>query len=186
MAGLTPVETDFDKQVFTYRDAQGNILTTEEALRRIQEASQSFGPGGQQVASGVRAGFDRVDDPVLSASGGLIGMAYGGSMPMNDMDVKYKEFSGMVGGRGDGMEDNVYMPIVEGESGQQVATLAVSPKEYVVDANTMSLLGNGNPDEGAEIMDKTVKDIRKKATGQTKQQKEIDGLAALNRMRRSV
>lgn len=220
MAGLTPVETDFDKQVFTYKDAQGNILTTEEALRRIQQASQSFGPGGQQVASGVRAGFDRVDDlpakrplgsveelgqfatsnlrpifmsqsggmvdPMLSASGGLIGMAYGGSMPMNDMDVKYKEFSGMVGGRGSGMEDNVYMPIVEGESGQQVATLAVSPKEYVVDANTMSLLGNGNPDEGAEIMDKTVKDIRKKATGQTKQQKEIDGLAALNRMRRSV
>ena len=186
MAGLTPVETDFDKQVFTYRDAQGNILTTEEALRRIQEASQSFGPGGEQVASGVRAGFDRVDDPVLSASGGLIGMAYGGSMPMNDMDVKYKEFSGMVGGEGTGMEDNVYMPIVEGEQGQQVATLAVSPKEYVVDANTMSLLGNGNPDEGAEIMDKTVKDIRKKATGQTEQQKEIDGLAALNRMRRSV
>jgi hypothetical protein len=114
-------------------------------------------------------------------------MMYGGqAMPENNMDVKYKEFSGMVGGRGDGMEDNVYMPIVEGESGQQVATLAVSPKEYVVDANTMSLLGNGNPDEGAEIMDKTVKDIRKKATGQTKQQKEIDGLAALNRMRRSV
>ena len=187
MAGLTPVETDFDKQVFTYKDAQGNILTTEEALRRIQEASQGFGSGGQQVASGVRAGFERVDDPVLSASGGLIGMMYGGqTMPENNMDVKYKEFSGMVGGRGDGMEDNVYMPIVEGESGQQVATLAVSPKEYVVDANTMSLLGNGNPDEGAEIMDKTVKDIRKKATGQTKQQKEIDGLAALNRMRRSV
>ena len=223
MAGLTPVETDFDKQVFTYRDTQGNILTTEEALRRIQEASQGFGSGGQQVASGVRVGFDRVAepragskplgsveelgkfavdtlqqpllgsqsggmvDPMLSASGGLIGMMYGGqTMPENNMDVKYKEFSGMVGGRGDGMEDNVYMPIVEGESGQQVATLAVSPKEYVVDANTMSLLGNGNPDEGAEIMDKTVKDIRKKATGQTKQQKEIDGLAALNRMRRSV
>jgi hypothetical protein len=81
MAGLTPVETDFDKQVFTYRDTQGNILTTEEALRRIQEASQGFGSGGQQVASGVRAGFDRVDDPVLRESGGLIGMAYGGSMP---------------------------------------------------------------------------------------------------------
>jgi len=96
MAGLTPVETDFDKQVFTYRDTQGNILTTEEALRRIQEASQGFGAGGQQVASGVRAGFDRVDDKVLSASGGLIGMMYGGqAMPENNMDVKYKEFSGM-------------------------------------------------------------------------------------------
>ena len=189
MAGLTPVETDFDKQQFTYRDRQGNILTRDEALRMIQQASQNVGAGGQKQASGVTYGFDRirVDDPVLSASGGLIGMMYGGqAMPENNMDVKYKEFSGMVGGRGDGMEDNVYMPIVEGESGQQVATLAVSPKEYVVDANTMSLLGNGNPDEGAEIMDKTVKDIRKKATGQTKQQKEIDGLAALNRMRRSV
>jgi len=186
MAGLT-VETDFDKQRFVYKDAQGNILTTDEALRLIQQASQNIGAGGQKVASGVRAGFERVDDPVLSASGGLIGMMYGGqAMPENNMDVKYKEFSGMVGGEGTGMEDNVYMPIVEGEQGQQVATLAVSPKEYVVDANTMSLLGNGNPDEGAEIMDKTVKDIRKKATGQTKQQKEIDGLAALNRMRRSV
>ena len=153
----------------------------------IQQASQRFGVGGQKQASGVTYGFDRVDDKILSASGGLIGMMYGGqAMPENNMDVKYKEFSGMVGGEGTGMEDNVYMPIVEGEQGQQVATLAVSPKEYVVDANTMSLLGNGNPDEGAEIMDQTVKDIRKKATGQTKQQKEIDGLAALNRMRRSV
>jgi len=186
MAGLTPVETDFDKQQFTYRDRQGNILTRDEALALIQQASQNVGAGGQKVASGVTYGFDRVDDPVLSASGGLIGMAYGGQMPMNNMDIKYKVFSGMVGGRGDGMEDNVYMPIVERDNGQQVATLAVSPKEYVVDANTMSLLGNGNPDEGAEIMDQTVKDIRMAATGQKKQQKEIDGLAALNRMRRSV
>jgi len=191
MAGLTPVETDFDKQIFTYKDTQGNILTRDEALRMIQQASQNVEAGGQKVASGVTYGFDRLKsggpvDPMLSSSGGLIGMAYGGSMPMNDMDVKYKEFSGMVGGRGSGMEDNVYMPIVEGEQGQQVATLAVSPKEYVVDANTMSLLGNGNPDEGAEVMDQTVKDIRRKATGQTEQQKEIDGLAALNRMRRSV
>ena len=187
MAGITKetVDTDFDKQRFVYRDAEGNPISTKKALEMIQAASQGFGPGGQRMASGVRGAFERVD-PVLSASGGLIGMAYGGSMPMNNMDVKYKEFSGMVGGRGSGMEDNVYMPIVEGEQGQQVATLAVSPKEYVVDANTMSLLGNGNPDEGAEIMDKTVKDIRMAATGQTKQQKEIDGLAALNRMRRSV
>ena len=187
MAGITKetIGDDFDKQRFVYKDDKGNPLTTAQALQMIQTASQSFGEGGQRMASGVRGTFERVD-PVLSASGGLIGMAYGGSMPMNNMDVKYKEFSGMVGGRGSGMEDNVYMPIVEGEQGQQVATLAVSPKEYVVDANTMSLLGNGNKDEGAEIMDKTVKDIRMAATGQTKQQKEIDGLAALNRMRRSV
>ena len=211
-AGIT---TDFDGQRVVYRNADGEEIDYQTALQMIQQASQDFGPGGERRASGVRLGFERVNpdsnfqgaspeqlanvvknvklfneggmvDPVLSASGGLIGMSYGGSMPMNNMDVKYKEFSGMVGGRGSGMEDNVYMPIVEGEQGQQVATLAVSPKEYVVDANTMSLLGNGNPDEGAEIMDETVKDIRMAATGQKKQQKEIDGLAALDRMRRSV
>jgi len=216
VAGLRKkVITDFDQQRVVYEDAEGNPIDYQTALRMIQQASQSFGPGGQRKPSGVRLAYERVNpnsnfqgaspeqlanvvknvklfneggmvDPVLSASGGLIGMSYGGSMPMNNMDVKYKEFSGMVGGRGSGMEDNVYMPIVEGEQGQQVATLAVSPKEYVIDANTMSLLGNGNPDEGAEIMDETVKDIRMAATGQKKQQKEIDGLAALDRMRRSV
>jgi len=184
---LSDADVGFDTQRAFYFDTKTNQpLTIAEALSRMQTASQSFGEGGEKQASGVSLGFEDVDDTVLSSSGGLIGMAYGGSMPMNNMDVKYKEFSGMVGGRGSGMEDNVYMPIVEGEQGQQVATLAVSPKEYVVDANTMSLLGNGNPDEGAEIMDETVKDIRMAATGQKKQQKEIDGLAALNRMRRSV
>lgn len=184
------VETDFGKQRVVYEDAEGNPIDYQTALQMIQQAAQGFGPGGERRASGVRLGFERVNEPVLRQSGGLIGMAYGG-MPANDMspnglDVRYKEFSGMVGGQGSGMQDNVYMPIVERENGQQVATLAVSPKEYVVDANTMSLLGNGNPDEGAEIMDETVKDIRMAATGQKQQQKEIDGLAALNRMRRSV
>ena len=62
----------------------------------IQQASQSFGPGGQRKPSGVRLAFERVDDPVLSASGGLIGMMYGGlNAYENNMDVKYKEFSGM-------------------------------------------------------------------------------------------
>ncbi len=183
-AGIT---TDFDGQRVVYKNADGEEIDYQTALQMIQQASQSFGPGGERKASGVRLGFERVDDPVLSASGGLIGMAYGkqigDNMPQDGLDVRYKEFSGMVGGQGDGMQDNVYMPIVERDNGQQVATLAVSPKEYVVDANTMSLLGNGNPDEGAEIMDETIKDVRMAATGQKKQQKEIDGLKALNRMR---
>jgi len=184
---LSDADVGFDQtNAFYFDTITKKPLTISEALARMQTAAQSFGKGGQQQASNVSLGFEDVGDTVLSSSGGLIGMAYGGQMPMNNMDVKYKEFSGMVGGRGDGMEDNVYMPIIERDNGQQVATLAVSPKEYVVDANTMSLLGNGNPDEGAEIMDETVKDIRMAATGQKKQQKEIDGLAALNRMRRSV
>ena len=153
-----------------------------QPLGSIEELGRFAVDTLQQPLLGSKSGG--MLDPVLRNSGGLIGMAYGGQMPQNGLDVRYKEFSGMVGGQGDGMRDNVYMPIVERDNGQQVATLAVSPKEYVVDANTMSLLGNGNPDEGAEIMDETIKDVRMAATGQREQQKEIDGLAALNRMRR--
>jgi hypothetical protein len=108
--------------------------------------------------------------------GGIMGLKAGG------------EFSGRVEGDGGGMEDNVYMPIVERSMGQQVGTLdnpkqvgtlAVSPSEYVIDSHTMAALGNGNADEGADVMDNVVKDIRKDAYGNTKQPNEINGLASL-------
>jgi len=189
------VETDYGKVATEYyrinpETGEEEIVPTDRALELIQLAYKNYNPnyaasqGVGALTSGVKTRFIRPGDTQLAASGGLIGMAYGGKMPQDGLDVRYKEFSGMVGGQGDGMQDNVYMPIVERDNGQQVATLAVSPKEYVVDANTMSLLGNGNPDAGAQIMDATVKDVRMAATGQRQQQKEIDGLQALNRMRR--
>jgi len=117
--------------------------------------------------------IDQTRDIASAASGGgLMQLAAGG------------EFSGMVPGDGHGMEDNVYMPIKEGE--EQVATLAVSPTEYVVDSYTMAALGNGNPVEGAERMDEVVKSIRKEAYGTDEQPNEIDGLAALEPMMERV
>jgi len=107
-----------------------------------------------------------MQNPMIAAKGGgLMNIAAGG------------EFSGRVPGDGHGMEDNVYMPIKEGN--KQVATLAVSPTEYVVDSFTMAALGNGNPDEGADVMDKVVKDIRKESYGTTEQPNQIDGLQSL-------
>ena len=85
--------------------------------------------------------------------------------------------SGPVPGEGHGMQDNIQMPIIE--KGKQVARLAVSPDEYIVDAHTMSALGNGSADAGADVMDKVVKEIRQKAFGTTKQPKQINGLASL-------
>ena len=109
-----------------------------------------------------------INDPEMfqrKAGGGLMQLAAGG------------EFSGMVPGDAHGMEDNVFMPIKEGN--EQVATLAVSPSEYVVDSYTMAALGNGNPKKGADIMDETIKDIREKAYGSEEQPNEISGLSAL-------
>ena len=111
--------------------------------------------------------------PIMAAQGGgLMQLAAGG------------EFSGPVPGDGGGMEDNVMMPIKEGQ--EQVATLAVSPTEYVVDSYTMAALGNGNPDEGAQVMDSVIENVREKAYGTSKQPNEISGLAALSPMMERV
>jgi hypothetical protein len=168
-------------------------MAPQQAPMMQQQLNISKPPTGEQIKDGLfnaafenlakKAGVDLVgpirevmeiaqmseEQPVVTRQyGGLIGMAAGG------------KFEGKVPGQGHGMEDNVYMPIKEGS--QQVATLAVSPDEYVVDAHTMSALGNGNADEGARYMDSMVKNIRQKAFGTDKQPNEINGLAALRPM----
>jgi hypothetical protein len=50
----------------------------------------------------------------------------------------------------------------------------------------MAALGNGNTDEGAKVMDKVVKHVRKKAYGTTKQPNEISGLKTLEPMMERV
>jgi len=145
------------------RDSSGVVtnLTAAEILQR------ALGGGKMQFAPQTTFA-----PTAVAAQGGLIELAQGG------------EFSGMVPGQGGGMDDNVYMPIKEGP--KQVGTLAVSPTEYVVDSYTMAALGDGNPDEGAKVMDRTIKQIRKKAYGTTEQPNEIDGLAALKPMAQGV
>ena len=142
------------------------IRTIDEILNR------ALGGGRYQYRGRTVYEPTSPEDVVETAQGGLISMARG------------SEFSGMVPGQGGGMDDNVYMPIKEGP--EQVGTLAVSPTEYVVDSYTMAALGDGNPAEGARVMDKTIKQIREKAFGNTKQPNEIDGLAALKPMVQGV
>ena len=84
------------------------------------------------------------------------------------------KFAGRVPGDGHGMEDDVSMAIEEG--GDTVGELRVSTKEYIIPADVMSLIGNGNPDRGADIMDQIIKEIRAEATGNDEQPEEIDGL----------
>ena len=141
-------------------------VTVPATLTAQQILDRAVGGGSFQFTP--RTTFETVE----TKEGGLINLAAGG------------EFSGMVPGKGGGMDDNVYMPIKEGR--EQVGTLAVSPTEYVVDSYTMAALGDGNPEEGAKVMDETIKQVRQKAFGNTKQPKEIDGLAALKPMIQGV
>ena len=145
----------------------------EEAKKEIKVSSlQSIGMGA--------LGFN--PDTATPKDGGLIGMAAGMPTQQAAIGGGIHNFEGQVPGQGHGMEDNVYMPIVERNRGQQVATLAVSPDEYVVDAHTMSALGNGSADAGAKVMDNVVDSVREKAYGTDQQPNEINGLAALRPM----
>ena len=131
-------------------------------------------PSDPRRMAGVRAVQDalRTESQLDNLAMMKMRQARGGGMA-------YKGYSGMVPGEGHGMQDNVYMPIVDRAEGQQVATLAVSPDEYIVDAATVAALGNGSSDAGAEVLDKTIKDIRQEAFGTTKQPNQINGLASL-------
>ena len=75
---------------------------------------------------------------------------------------------GQIRGGGDGMSDSIPATI----DGKQ--DLLLSSKEYVVDTPTMALIGNGDPDAGAEKLDNFRKEIRKKAIGSPEQPKQID------------
>jgi len=158
------IDTGFDGTK-VYRDAAGKTLPSNLTAEQALNMALGRTPRTRLYD---RIGFEpNASEFVDKAQGGLVSLAQGG------------EFSGKVEGDGHGMEDNVYMPIVEKGQGQQIGTLAVSPSEYVVDAHTMSALGNGNADEGAKVMDSVIASVRKKAFGTTQQPKEIDGLSAL-------
>ena len=74
---------------------------------------------------------------------------------------------GMIDGGGDGMSDSVPATI----DGEQ--DLLISKDEYVIDAPTVAMIGNGSSDAGAEKLDKMREDIREAAIGSTEQPKEI-------------
>ena len=161
---LSDADTGFG-QTMVIRDASGTVMPSTLSIQDILDIAYGRRPRTRLV--------DRIDyAPATAKHGGLVNLAHGGG------------FSGKVEGDGHGMEDNVYMPIKE--DGKQIGTLAVSPSEYVVDAYTMSALGNGNADEGAKIMDGVVESVRKKAYGTIRQPKEIDGLMALKPMMAGV
>ena len=146
-------------------------LLAEQDQAEADLAVSSLLPyAGDEINNMMAQGQAIEQDVEAKTGGGLMQLAAGGN------------FSGQVPGEGHGMEDNVYMPIVERERGKQVATLAVSPDEYVVDAYTMAALGNGSADAGAKVMDAVVDNVREKAYGTDKQPNEISGLAALRPM----
>ena len=127
----------------------GNGVTPEQM---IKAASAGYGVNEADVRSvGQSLGFAGY------AQGGLMGLARGGST-----NPRYLR------GATDGMADKIPARI----DGQQEAALAHG--EFVVPADVVSHLGNGNSDAGADVLYKMMDKIRKARTGNKKQGKQID------------
>ena len=90
--------------------------------------------------------------PQYMADGGIVGLKEG----------MYLE------GATDGMADEVPASV------DNVEPAALSDGEYVIPADVVSHLGNGNSDAGAKVLDKFLLRIRKERTGNSKQGKQID------------
>lgn len=95
---------------------------------------------------------------VAAAEGGLMGLARGGSTGQ----PRYLQ------GATDGMADKIDTDI----DGRQAAKL--SHGEFVVPADVVSHLGNGNSDAGAQVLYKMMDRVRRARTGNSKQGKQIN------------
>jgi len=100
------------------------------------------------------------NQPVQAAHGGLMGLAKGGSTT--------RPGGTYLQGSTDGMADKLHATI----DGNQPARLAHG--EFVIPADVVSHLGNGNSDAGAKQLYKMMDRIRQARTGNKKQGKEIN------------
>jgi hypothetical protein len=81
--------------------------------------------------------------------------------------VPNAQTQGLVQGMGGGMEDNI-MGMIGNQQG-----VAVSPGEYIIPADVVSMLGDGNTDEGSDKLDNMLDRVRVEKTGTTKQAKPL-------------
>ena len=187
-AGVTKVQLNSAKNILTIsnQDAAEREMEEQAGAVPMQMPPQQTRPPVQPMPSDPRrmARVKAVQDALRTESQ-LDNLAMMRMRQARGGGMAYKGYSGMVPGEGHGMQDNVYMPIVDRAEGQQVATLAVSPDEYIVDAATVAALGNGSSDAGAKVLDETIKDIRQEAFGTTKQPNQINGLASLQQALKS-
>ena len=120
------------------------------ALNAANPARQERRPGGPRIPAPVNEVVE--DEAVGMAAGGIATLKKG----------KY------LNGATDGMADKVPANI----DGVQEARL--SDGEFVIPADVVSHLGNGNSDAGAKVLKDMMARVRKARTGSTKQGKEID------------
>jgi len=167
----------FTDTIYAQKPEDQKVPTLEEAQAAVAAQAAAI-ESGQAIPP---AGTPPVETPPAQqlAAGGLAGM-YGNSRlsPYARREEEKKMAAGgmatspgqgyYLGGTTDGMADEVKANI----DGKQEARL--SDGEFVIPADVVSHLGNGNSDAGAKQLHSMMDNVRKERTGNVNQGKEIN------------
>jgi hypothetical protein len=157
----------------------GNLEMARRALGDFFPPPGAGPAGGMSPAGGMPgmspAGGKQLDPSVMSWLSGMSGKSPTGGMNPAAGGMSFAEGGltslkqGMyLGGPTDGMADELPATI----NGEQEA--ALSDGEFVVPADVVSHLGNGNSDAGAQVLYAMMDRVRKARTGNVKQGKRIN------------
>lgn len=157
--GTTKTITDFINTFTGGKDNTAMLAALLGGLMGLLNKGRVETPGykgGIPKYTATRGGPGKGVTYTKAAGGGLMGLAAGGK------PARYLR------GGTDGMADKIQTSI----DGKQPARL--SHGEFVIPADVVSHLGNGNSDAGAEVLHDMMNKVRKARTGTTKQGKQIN------------
>jgi len=134
-------------------------MTVEQARAQAKAQAQGIAAGQPPTAAPKEKEYDPDADPVgmagpdrIYAKGGIANLSQG----------RY------LGGTTDGQADKVPARIDNGQEAR------LSDGEFVLPADLVALLGNGNSNAGAKKLHEFMDRVRKQGTGKETQQKNID------------
>jgi len=169
-AAMTPQVAPYP----TLEEQRTEYVPEQRTITRVPLRSTPVTQEQALAAATGETGPLRFFDYKYANKGGLIGLAEGGLLSGDSN----RFFEGMVPGTEHGMKDNVAFKV----KGGNIDTAMLSPGEYVIPADVVSMLGNGNGDSGAKALDQFAKGIRQKAFGTKEQQKQLDAGKELNKI----
>lgn len=161
--------------IYKYGD---NPQSVQDILERMYqgtedtETAQYFEPATYTTESG------RLPGELAAATGGGISSIINNARGQNN-----QFFQGQVPNttrdNSDGMSDNETMLITDETGKKPKGIMKISEKEYVVSAPDMAILGNGDPNAGAQALDEFREGLRKAAYGTKAHQPRLNSRTAL-------
>jgi len=155
-----------------------NPQSVQDILERMYQGTedtqtaQYFEPATYTTESG------RLPGELAAATGGGIS-----SIINNATGQNQQFFEGQVPNttrdNSDGMSDNETMLITDETGKKPKGIMKISEKEYVVSAPDMAILGNGDPNAGAQALDEFREGLRKAAYGTKAHQPRLNPRTAL-------